>query len=186
MPLLNRKPTRLTGYNYSQPGIYYVTICGAERIPLFGTINNATCELSYIGKMIEESWCDIPLHYPDVKLDEYIIMPDHIHGIIVIEQNLEREVRENRLMIDRNEKNRVKKISDGQGRPSLLEIVRWFKSLTTHKYWLMEQDTRNPKAGKLWQRSYADRVIRNEYELNQKRHYIAENPLRWSIKHHPE
>ena len=78
---------RLAGYDYSQTGIYFVTICCYQKQHFFGEINNGHIALSPIGRMAKQYWLEIPKHYPNIKLDEYIIMPDHIHGLINIINN---------------------------------------------------------------------------------------------------
>ena len=79
-----RKPTRLKEYDYSAPGWYYVTICVKNHVPNFGRVKNGKMKLNKLGKHANKCWEEIPLHYSCVKLDEYIIMPNHIHGIIII------------------------------------------------------------------------------------------------------
>ena len=80
----NRKLNRLKGYNYSQDGWYFVTICAKNREHFFGKIVNGEMRLSKIGETAQKFWQEIVIHFPDVKLDEFIIMPNHIHGIIII------------------------------------------------------------------------------------------------------
>lgn len=79
-----RKPLRLKGYDYSQAGFYFVTICAKDRKHLFGRILGERMEANTYGRIVEGSWRDIPNHYRGIELDEFILMPDHIHGIVVI------------------------------------------------------------------------------------------------------
>ena len=143
----NRKYIRLKDYDYSNIGYYYITICINNRQNILGEINNSIVELNILGKIIEEEWLKLEGTYKNIKLDKYIIMPNHIHGIIVIKEK--------------------KKIS-------IMNIIGGYKSITSRKC--------NKKIGiknnKIWQRSYYERIIRNEKELYKIRKYIIENPLK--------
>jgi len=81
--------TRLNGYDYSKPGNYFITICTKDRKPLFGDIIDEKIKLSKTGKIVSECWLDLPNHYPNIILDEFIVMPNHIHGIIIIRNGSE-------------------------------------------------------------------------------------------------
>lgn len=80
----NRRSIRLQGYDYSQAGAHYVTICTQERLCLFGNVINGVMVLNEIGQHVETCWLEIPTHFPNTVLHEYIIMPNHIHGIVEI------------------------------------------------------------------------------------------------------
>ncbi len=80
----HRRSIRLQGYDYSQPGIYFITLCTQNRERLFGEILNGEMRLNEFGKIAHQCWLEIPNHFPHVQLDEFVIMPDHIHGIIVL------------------------------------------------------------------------------------------------------
>lgn len=171
MILPNRKSIRKAGYDYSQPGAYYITICVKDSRRLFGTIEENGVRLSDLGIIVREKWNQIPNRFQWTRIDEYIIMPDHFHGIVIIEQPLEELVRWRQ--------------SGGRGDPPLLpslpEILYWFKSATNHEYLKLLPPTNMPTKGNtLWQRSYYDRIIRSEAELNIRRQYIFDNPQRWT------
>ncbi|TAL67119.1 MAG: hypothetical protein EPN82_16235 [Bacteroidetes bacterium] len=83
----NRKSNRLFDYDYSNEGLYYVTLCTKERIEWFGKINNYKILLDDYGVIVKNFWEDIPKHYNNVLIDEYVIIPNHIHGIIIINKN---------------------------------------------------------------------------------------------------
>ena len=85
-----RKRTRLDGYDYSRAGDYFITICKQNRFEYFGEIQNEEMKLSRIGIIANQCWLELPNHFPNVKLDEYIVMPNHIHGIIVVNQKSRR------------------------------------------------------------------------------------------------
>jgi putative transposase len=81
----NRRLTRLKDYNYAQPGGYFITICAKNRLCLFGEIENNRVNLNHYGEIIQQSWLNLPQHYANVKLDAFAIMPNHLHGIIFLE-----------------------------------------------------------------------------------------------------
>jgi len=142
--VLKRQRMRLAGYDYSRVGAYFVTVCAVDRKCLFGEIVLDKMHLSQIGAMVASCWLEIPRHFPNVTLDEFVIMPNHLHGILLLD------------------------VVAGHARP-LPTILGSFKSAVSRLAGLP-----------VWQRSYWDRVLRNEAELNQTRRYIEENPSRWS------
>ena len=131
----NRKTQRKRDYDYSQPGYYSVTICTQLRFCLFGTIQNGEMLANNAGQMVQDTWHEIPTYYPGIELDAMQIMPNHLHGIIIIRAGL----------------------------LSLSDVIERFKSLTTKRY--IDGVNNNDWhlfPGKLWQRSFHDRIIRNE------------------------
>jgi REP element-mobilizing transposase RayT len=143
--LLKRQHIRLAGYDYSRVGAYFVTLCAVDRKRLFGEIVADEMRLSQIGSVVVSSWGEIPKHFPNVTPDEFVVMPNHLHGILLLGD-----------------------VEAGHAR-LLPVIVGSFKSAVSRL------------AGfPIWQRSYWDRIIRSEAELNQARRYIEENPFRWS------
>ena len=171
-----RKSQRKYGYDYSQPGYYAVTVCTQNRSCLFGVIENDGMLLNDAGRMIDKTWDEIPVHYPGIELDVMQIMPNHLHGIIVVrEVGTAPRGRPNPGTVNGQAQGPVP-----TGCISLLDVMERFKSLTTKRYidgvrahgWHFF-------SGKLWQRSYHDRIIRNETELNKIRTYICNNPVDW-------
>jgi REP element-mobilizing transposase RayT len=148
-----RKSTRLKEYDYSQFGYYFVTICMKDRKEFFSKIENSIVVLSKFGKIIDEVLMNIPSYY-NVEIDCYIIMPDHIHLIIILDK-------------DESKKNY-----------SLSDVMGKFKSFSCKKIRKVLEDDEKFE----WQKSFYDRIIRNEKELYQIRKYIKENPLRWEIE----
>jgi len=151
----HRRSIRLKGYDYSQAGAYFVTICTKARGCLFGEIIDGEMVLNPFGEVVQACWDDLPRHYPHVELDAFVIMPNHAHGIIMI--------------------------SVGAGfKPApthgLPEIIRAFKTFSSRRI----NDLRDMSGVPLWQRNYYEHVIRNEESLNTIRRYIIENPLRWA------
>jgi len=186
----HRRSIRLKGYDYSGFGAYFVTVCTHNRECLFGDIVNGKITLNDAVRMVETVWGELPVQFPDMKLDEFIIMPNHFHGIIVL-SSPRRSESCIRPCSDAQKKGDHKdrpygKLPNKFVRPhgtlpkTLGRIFQAFKSITTHEYvngvkrtgWL-------PFSGKFWQRNYYEHIIRNEKELNQIRQYIIDNPLNW-------
>ena len=157
----NRRSIRLTGYDYTRSGAYYVTITTQDRIRVFGDVVNGIMRLNDAGQMISDIWFGIPKHNEGVSVDEFIVMPDHIHGIIVLTAMNQ---------------------SSAPNGLSLSEIVGRFKSLTTRLYSQKVQDNIWPPFNRrLWQRNYYEYIIRDDHELSTIRQYINQNPYLWSI-----
>jgi len=149
-----RKSPRLVGYDYAREGAYSITVCTHERINHFGQITNGIMYLNAIGMIVNTCWNEIPIHYPSVELDAFVIMPNHLHGILVFDDL----------------------VSVSAHSRSLGVIVSTFKAAVTRriaKLTLTEPPTR------LWQRNYYDHIIRNEADLNRIREYVMSNPERW-------
>ena len=170
--LPKRKQIRLKDYDYSSNGWYYLTICAQKHQCLFGEIIDGIVKLNGAGKIINRFWLKIPKRFKNIELDEYIIMPNHLHGIIVINHI----GRENRAMNGRE--NRA---------PTLGQIVAYFKYQST-KYinnTVGAGSSRPIHAGssrpiqKIFQRNYYEHIIRNEIDLNKIREYIWLNPKMW-------
>ncbi len=162
--LHKRRSIRLRGYNYANSGAYFVTICLNQRIssktllynpninfdfPIFGIIENNTVVLNDIGKIIQQIWNEMPEHFKDIETGEFIVMPDHIHGIIKIY-------------------NCVGCVTNPIN--NLSQIVRWFKGRTTF-------ECRKMNGNFKWQRNYYEHIIRNEIEYLKIAKYINNNPI---------
>lgn len=178
----NRHSIRLKEYDYSEPGFYFITICVRNKQCILGEIiseenyfDGAKIKLSKLGKIINEVWLLIPEHHNNVELDEFVIMPNHIHGIVVIRDidgwkcfapahPLSRGVACNAPTRE------FKKQPSG----SLATIVGSFKSATSKIIRRI-----NSWEYFSWQRNYYEHIIRDEKELNKIRNYIINNPLRW-------
>ena len=144
MPGPKRKSTRLRGYDYATAGAYFVTVCAREHARLFGAVVHDEMKPSRVGRIVEGCWAAIPDHFPIVRLDAFVVMPNHVHGIVWLPR--------------------------AGHAPPLPLLIGSFKSAASRE------------AGRrLWQRSYYDRVIRNEAELRLLREYVADNPLRWTL-----
>ncbi len=195
----HRRSIRLKGYDYSRSGYYYVTICTQDREKLFGEIDEAIIRLNEAGQMIDQEWNQIPKRYGCVIIDKYVIMPNHLHGILQIlsgenDGNTSSEqVNVGTSLVgvlnDANETH-ISPTETGDSAtertgtrpvPTLFEIIGAFKSITTNGYInCVKQNNWPPFRKRLWQLRYHDRIIRDEDELNRIRKYIIENPLNWA------
>ena len=161
----HRRSIRLKGYDYSAKGAYFVTVCALSRKLLFGNIESGEMRINKIGEIVQRFWKEIPQHFPHVKLDEYVIMPNHIHGILVIEDGI----------VGANNYSPSKVgLSKGTSK-TIGSVIRGFKIGVTK--W-MRQHT---KIEHIWQRNFYEHVIRNEDELNLVREYIQNNPKQWEM-----
>ena len=160
-----RQSIRLRGYDYTRCGAYFVTICADQRRPLFGYIANAEMQLSALGQIAAETWRAMRIHFPNVELDEYIVMPNHMHGIIIL------------TVAAQHAAPSLPPPRPFAVRPgSLGAIVRSFKSAVSKR-----ANELHLKAGALWQRNYYEHVIRDDVSLARIREYIVTNPLRWEL-----
>ncbi|OIR25181.1 transposase [Bathymodiolus thermophilus thioautotrophic gill symbiont] len=151
-----RKANRLKNYDYSQNNYYYITTCTYKMHEYFGQVSNEIMTINKVGEIVEECWLGLSSHYQNCILDEYVVMPNHFHGIVII--NNERE---------------------GGGckpRHGLSEIMRGFKTFSSKR--INEEDA---LVKFRWQKSFYDRVIRSQKELDNARLYIANNPLKWYL-----
>jgi len=161
---------RLKGYDYSQVGCYFITICTKDRINWFGEIKNGEMIKSKIGEIAEKCWLEIPSHFPFVGLEEFVIMPNHIHGVIIINDNNGRDAKSCVSTTDMTEYNN----KFGPQSKNLSSIVRGFKIG-------VKNFSNQNKIDFSWQGRFYDHIIGNEKELNKIRQYIVDNPLKWEL-----
>ncbi len=149
-----RPSLRLPDYDYAQPGGYFVTICTLDRVCRFGEIRDGEMCLNDAGRMISTVWEALPQRFPHVTLDAFVVMPNHLHGIVMIQE-----------------------YRAGQG---LGQIIGAFKSIATSRYIAgVRRDGWQRFDGRLFQDNYFEHVIRNAASLDRIRQYILANPLRW-------
>ena len=164
----HRKSPRLSGYDYSQEGAYFVTVCVQGRQALLGEILHGEMRLNQAGCMVERWWNKLENNFPALKTDFYVVMPNHFHGIALLAENTSSALPACRQ-------------GAHMGAP-LQKILQWFKTMTTNEYIHGVKERGWPQfKGSLWQRSFYDHVIRDETSLNRIREYIASNPLRWDL-----
>jgi REP element-mobilizing transposase RayT len=173
-----RRSIRREGYDYSLPGAYFVTLISYGRMCLFGEIKDGELRQSDIGKLVYDCWLGITDHFDNTKLDEYVIMPNHLHGIIIIldpygkgEASLDKPTIGSAMISGDASPLQPKGTQPG----SIGAIIQNFKSVTTRKVNRLHFEP----GYKIWQKNYYERIIRNEGELNATRRYILDNPLNW-------
>jgi REP element-mobilizing transposase RayT len=164
----HRKSIRLKEYDYSQPGEYFVTICANDHECIFGNIIHEEMKLSSEGTIAQRCWEEIPKHFSNVQLDEYIIMPNHIHGIIILTESMVGT----RHAVSLREQFAKPVIG------SVPTIVRSFKSATTKRI----HEIRNTPSLPVWQSRFFERIIRSDKELDHIREYISNNVLKWAYE----
>lgn len=176
----HRRSIRLKGRDYSQSGAYYMTICTQNRLCLFGNVINKEMILNDAGNMIEKWWFELPNKFSSVELDCFIIMPNHIHGILFINNN------DGTVGVDlRVYPNDAKTIIQGRhiGLPlptHFPTIMQWLQTMITNEYIRnVKNNDWPPFNGKLFQRNYYEHIIRDENDLNRIRQYIINNPANW-------
>lgn len=187
----HRRSIRLKGYDYTQAGLYFITICCQDRICRFGTVENGKMILNDAGRMVEKWYNELENKFPDIRCHEMVAMPNHFHCII---QNIGTVGADLRVCPVTNIANTNPIEGEHVGSP-LHRVVQWFKTMTTNEY------IRGVKNlgwqtfdGKLWQRNYYEHIIRNEQSYDNISRYIVDNPLNWGndkfnpgkkIKKHP-
>lgn len=148
---------RLTGYNYGSPGFYFLTWCQRDRLPLFVDESNQGWNLTPAGEMIDSAIKEMASRFHDITIDEYAVMPNHIHLLVGLSTTL-----------------------DAREADSVIEAIHWLKTVTTNRYIKGVKAMNWPRFNKtLWQEGYHDRNVRDERELEAVRGYINENPTRW-------
>ena len=156
----HRRTMRLKDYDYGQAGAYFVTICAQDRQCLFGSATNGVVQMNEIGRIVAEEWGRSGEIRREVELDEWVVMPNHLHGIVIIHDD---ERAHGRAPLHR------------KGR-TLSSLIAGFKSASTKRINLVRGTPGTP----VWQRNYYDHIIRNEASLDAIRQYIVDNPARWA------
>ncbi len=160
-----RRTIRLREYDYSWAGWYYVTICTHNRVCFFGKIVDGQVLLNQVGRIVEEEWLKTPHIRPGIELDEYVIMPNHLHCILIIGDLC-------RGVLQYAPTNGFRSPSQSLG-----AIIRGFKGAATKKVNVLQNTVSIP----LWQRNYYEHIIRNDADLHRVRTYIQNNPLQWEV-----
>ncbi|MDP2143893.1 MAG: transposase [Gallionella sp.] len=150
----HRRSIRLRGYDYSQAGAYFVTLCAHERACLFGAVDGDVVRLNEAGHLVQRLWDQLPEYFSGIELDAFVVMPNHVHGVVVLN--------------DLGAMNRA---------PTVGDIVRAYKARCTHGI----NRLRGMQSVSIWQRNYYEHIIRSESSLQEIREYIANNPAQWAI-----
>ncbi|HEY0153785.1 MAG TPA: transposase [Longimicrobium sp.] len=194
----DRRTLRLRDYDYAQPGAYFITICTKQRRCVFGNVSDCAMELNAAGRIVEREWFALPQRFSTVALDEFVIMPNHVHAIIRLvgarfiapvpgpgsdARHVERRMPKRRMPVqsgtrvadDTGAINRAPtEVSPhNRGAVTLGEVVRTFKAASAIRI------RREADPGFAWQRNYSERVLRDDDRLARARKYVAENPARW-------
>ncbi len=163
--LYHRRSVRLPGYDYARPGAYFVTICACGRECLFGEALDGRVVLNDAGRIAAEAWTWLEERYGHVRLDKWIVMPNHMHGIIMIIDPVHR--RGGSRTAPKN----------AAGRKPLGRLIGAYKTVSTKRI----NEARGTPGVRVWQRNYYEHVIRDDDELVRIREYIVNNPARWDL-----
>jgi len=173
-PLPNRKSTRLTGHDYSLGGAYFITICSHEQKCIFGGIADGEMRLSKLGGIVQEEWIRSDELRDEVRIDAFVVMPNHFHAIVFIDAPIDNRGRRTKAI------NKSREERDGMPEApvsaSLGALMSGFKSKVT-----LQVRRETGFSGKaVWQRNYYEHIIRNEDDYNAIRYYIETNPANWA------
>lgn len=177
---------RLKGWDYSDDGAYFITICTQNWQQFFGNVNNGGMQLSEIGEIAEKYWKEIPNHFPSILLDNFVVMPNHVHGVLIItetetlsnsqqKETLHSTSESTRPMTKSNylENTKNKKLSDISPKVgSISTIIRSYKSAVTKQARLINKSF-------AWQARFHDHLIRNNKSYDTIINYIETNPYHW-------
>jgi putative transposase len=156
----HRKSIRLKNYDYSQAGYYFITLCTHEQLPLFGEILDGKMLLNEAGEITEKCWLAIPEHFPSVEVNEFVIMPNHVHGVIAI-VGAKNVGAKNLLPLQHGTSKTIGSIVRG----FKIGVTKWFRTHT--------------EISTVWQRNYYEHIIRNEDAHLKIVEYIRTNPQQW-------
>ncbi len=173
----HRRTIRLRDYDYSQAGAYFVTVCAWKKECLFGEIKDGEMLLNEYGEIVMKCWDDLPNHYQYTQLDEFVIMPNHVHGIIIL--NVGAGLKPALVNSDKTYQTHEARAGLKPAptiQRGLSEIIRALKTFSSKQINLI----RNNPGVPLWQRNYYEHIIRDEKELHTIRQYIRYNPLKWA------
>ncbi|MCO6451868.1 MAG: transposase [Caldilineales bacterium] len=176
----HRRSIRLQGYDYSRAGAYFVTILVKDRACVLGEVVEGEMRLSEVGEVVQEVWDSLPARYPGVETDAFVVMPNHVHGIIVITDEGEATARESsahRVDVRADHVRADHDLPQPQPRRQMLlpKIIGYFKMNAAKRANLILGAAGQP----FWQRNYYEHIIRDADALNRIRTYIANNPAKW-------
>jgi putative transposase len=179
--LPTRKPMRLPHYDYSQNGAYFITLCTHNRDCMFGNVVDGGMVLNKAGQIVESEWQQLPTHYPNVTLDACVVMPNHVHMVIILMNagKMDSGVMTAGVM-NHAPTNNVSNVGAQFIAPATTtvgNIIRAFKARCTY---LINQHQQTQGLS-VWQRGYYDHIVRNDADLTRIRDYIANNPAQWEL-----
>lgn len=198
----HRRCIRLPGFDYGRAGAYFVTVCAARRACVLGDVVDREIRLNDGGRIVQECWQAIPEHFGDVQLGEFVVMPNHVHGIVCIVGARQDSVGTTHVSVGARHASPLQTVlspehahaavvssappsvsARGPTPRSIGAIVGAFKSSATKRI----NEIRGTPGAPVWQRNYYEHVIRNEKELNHTRQYVLDNPMRWAFdRENPE
>lgn len=167
----HRRSIRLKGYDYSSEGWYFITLCTQNRDYLFGDVEDGKMILNKYGRVVDSFWNNLPERYP-IEIDDYVVMPNHFHGVINIVGANVGEIHESPQL-----KSPHRDVNDIKVRRKMIlpKVIGYYKMNSAKHINKM----RNTTGSSVWQRNYYERIIRDEKELNRIRLYIQNNPGKW-------
>ncbi len=172
----HRRSIRLQGVDYSEPGAYFITICAAQRRSIFSKIDDGRVVLSPLGEIVRACWLEIPEHFPSASLQEFVVMPNHLHGIIGLTVGA-------RYIVSLDQRERAPEKFQKPVKGSIPTVVRTFKAAVVRR----ARSQLGISSNEIWQRNYFERVLRDGKEYADASRYILENPQRWEWdKENPE
>ena len=196
----HRRSIRLKGYDYSQPGLYFITICCQDRIHRFGHVQNNKMVLNEFGRIAHDEWQKLPVRFSNIELGAFQIMPNHMHGVILINEvsvgsgfTPDQNQNEIKLQNEINHQNNIVWATERDGTSERIratarvaptatttipDIIGAYKSLVANGC-LEIFKTNNQTMGKFWQRNYYENIIRNEQSYQNISEYIINNPVKW-------
>jgi REP element-mobilizing transposase RayT len=198
-----RKRLRLSDYDYASYGAYFVTIVTNERRTLFGDVDADGMTLNALGRSVDDWWLRLASKFEKaVELDEYVVMPNHLHGIVwlthgplavpqegghtgpPLQHDAYRPAEHGRHMGPPLPPEAYRPAEQGGHagpplRPSLTEVIQWFKTMAVNEY-LRDAKARDVRVPPLWQRGYYDHIVRDDRDLQRIREYIIDNPRKWA------
>ena len=179
--IYHRHSLRLCKYDYSQAGAYFVTVCTHNKECLFGEIQDGVISLNDAGKIVHSVWDKLPISFPGIIPDEFIVMPNHCHGILLFAGAERALPRLNGLPGSSGPaempSSKTTRKGAASSAPTLGDVVRTFKSKSA----VNVNRFLNRSARPLWQRNYYEHIVRSEDELNIIRDYISQNAARWAV-----
>ncbi len=163
-----RRSIRLKEYDYSQAGGYFITICTHNWKNIFGKVVNGEMILNKYGKIVNEFWREIPIHFQNVEIDWFVVMPNHVRGIMIISDRSE---------VGAIHELPLQNIKNARRKMLLPKVIGYYKMNSTKQINIIKNTPGIP----IWQRNYYEHIIRNEEKLYKIRQYIQNNPLKWHL-----